>query len=108
MSRQTVRQCGTTSVLAAAVFIPFLRSLEPRLAMLMILSGTIFVCGAIGMEFVAAWLQFSDQAVRGALARNMVALVEESLEMYGIALFNTVLFYELAGRNFEFRQRFRL
>ena len=93
-------------ILVGAVLIRFLRSIEFRLALLLVLSGIVFVSGAIGFEFVAAWMEYTEFAKQGTFPRNMAQLVEESLEMYGIALLNSVLFCELAKRDFQFRMLF--
>ena len=93
-------------ILVGAALIPFLRSIDFRLALLMVLSGLVFVSGTIGFEFVAAWMEYTEFAERGTFSRNMAVLVEESLEMYGIALFNSVLFCELAKKDFQFGMHF--
>lgn len=91
----------------AVAFVPFLRSIDGRLAALMVLSGAIFVSGAIGFELVASWMEYTSAGERGSLSRNLMVLIEECLEMYGIALFNCVLYRELARQDFHLAVKFQ-
>ena len=86
-------------ILVGAVLIRFLRSIEFRLALLLVLSGIVFVSGAIGFELVAAWMEFTEFAERGTFLRNMANLVEESLEMYSIAKDSSTRLAMWASRN---------
>lgn len=88
------------------VLIPFLRSIDLRLASLMVLSGAIFLSGSLGFEFLAAWFEYTDVAEKGSLIRNLAVVAEETLEMLGIALFNCVLYGELAKNKFGFHLNF--
>jgi hypothetical protein len=79
---------------ALAVFlssIGFLRRLEPRTRALMVLSGAIYVAGAIGFEALGSW---HDEAM-GTEGMDYTYLAlsacEELLEMFGIALFTYTL-----------------
>lgn len=89
-----------------ALFIPFLWSIEPRLAFLMILSGFLFLSGAIGLESISAWMVHIDYGEKGTIPRNLLTVGEEALEMYSIAFFNCVLFSELVNGMFRFRVLF--
>ena len=87
---------------AAAVFlyfIPFLRRIGPRLAGLFLLSGGLFLAGALGFEFMAAWMLYTGVAEQGDLLYLLRRAAEEGCEMYGIALFNCVLLTEIRARN---------
>ncbi|RAP28715.1 hypothetical protein DID76_04475 [Candidatus Marinamargulisbacteria bacterium SCGC AG-414-C22] len=73
--------------------IKFLLKLPKKTALLFILSGGLFLTGAIGFEILA------KEAVQSALHLqltplqiNMIGLIEESLEMLSIFLFNVTLF----------------
>lgn len=90
-------------VLVGIAFIPFLFSIPLRLSLLLVLSGGIFVSGSVGLEVVAAWMEQTSYAPRGTFVRNLAVLTEEAMEMYAIVLFNTVLFAELATRQFAFQ-----
>lgn len=66
---------------AGFMFIPFLLSLERRLAALFLLSGVILVSGAIGVEW------FSRDMDEDSLDYLLAVALEESLEMLGAWLF---------------------
>ena len=89
-------------VVVGVMFIPFLWTIGLRLAFFMVLSGILFVSGAIGGETITAWMELTEYAAKGTLLRSFAILSEEALEMYGIALFNSVLFSELAKGEFRF------
>jgi len=72
-------------------FVPFLLRIERLTAALMILSGAIFVTGALGFETVAGWMLYEGFAGSQDLGYFMTQLIEEGLEMSGIALFNCTL-----------------
>lgn len=76
-------------------FIPFLRQIDRRMAILFLLSGAIFVTGAAGLEYFGGWrahgqTDFIHQTIR---------ILKESFEMYGIALFNCTLFAHISANN---------
>ncbi len=71
------------------IFIPFLMSLERRLAALFLLSGSIFVGGAIGVELLA-----EDMDV-DTLVYTFSTAIEEGLEMIGALLFLAVNLSEM-------------
>jgi len=79
-------------------FISFLRKVGPRLAGMFLLSGGIFLAGALGFETMGAWFVHNDIAVRGDILYMLRRAAEEACEMYGIALFNIVLFGEIQRR----------
>lgn len=87
------------AVAALLFFIPFLRRIGPRLAALFLLSGGLFLAGALGFEFMAAWMIYYDISAPGELPYLIRRAAEEGCEMYGIALFNCVLFAEIKARN---------
>jgi hypothetical protein len=85
------------TVVVGVFFIPFLVALPARTALWMMLAGAIFLCGAIGVESLGAWFRYRNIAGHHDLMDNLRRLVEESCEMYGIALFNCVLFREIVA-----------
>lgn len=87
------------ATLAFLVFVPFLRRIGPRLAALFLLSGGLFLAGALGFEFMAAWMIHNRISAPGELLYLIRRAFEEGCEMYGIALFNCVLFGEIRARN---------
>jgi len=81
---------GAILVLFVAVaFVPFLLSLPRRLALLFILSGILYVAGAIVIELLSEDMESDSQAYMLAVA------VEEGLEMIGALLFLFVLLREM-------------
>jgi len=76
------------------VFIPFLRRIDHRSASLFCVAGALFVSGAVGLEYIEAFLRRSGSSeVRYQM--DLVQILEEALEMYGIALFNSTLFVRM-------------
>lgn len=69
----------------AAVYLPFLLRLPSRTRGLFILSGIVFVGGAVGCELVGSWI-LTDAPPR-SVAIAVEILIEETLEMGGVALF---------------------
>lgn len=66
--------------------IPFLRSLPARTAVLFLVSGAVFVSGAIGLEMVGAKAAFEHGDV-GSPGYRAAANIEEALEGLGVILF---------------------
>lgn len=69
------------------VYLRFLRLLPSRTAGLMALAGALYVGGAVGMEMVGAWLDFTGRFRIGSLGYTLVTMMEETLEMAGVILF---------------------
>lgn len=74
-------------------FIPFLRRLPSDTRTAMIISGCVFLAGAIGAEAVAGAVEGASGSALTPRTAGYVALatVEEGLEMLGIALFLTAI-----------------
>ncbi len=71
-------------LLLGLIYIPFVRHLPRRTATGFMVAGTTYLTGAVGMEF------FSGDEPESGRSR-FLRLFEESLEMFGIALFFVVL-----------------
>ena len=93
----------------AAVFaimvIPFVFSLPRRTAVWLVFSGLVFAGGIFGMELLGSWM------LKNGVRPNDVIYVarrilEEALEMYGILIYNCVVFAELTKRQAKIRLRF--
>jgi hypothetical protein len=69
-----------------AVYLRFLWNLPRRLAVFMVVSGAIYVGGAIGVELLTGWLFIKDNEQFG-LGYHLAAAAEEAMEMGGIVLF---------------------
>lgn len=85
---------GGILVLALGLsFIRFLLSLDRRLAILFIISGSIYVSGIIGVELL------SEDMDEDSMAYGFATAVEEGLEMLGALLFLAVNLDELKRQN---------
>lgn len=76
----------------AVAFVPFLLSLPRKLAFMFIVSGAVFVSGAIIVELL------SEDMDSDSLAYMLAVAVEEGLEMLGALLFLATLLKEM-GRS---------
>jgi len=78
------------------VFVPFLLHLPRRTALLVVIAGTVFVGGAAGMEMVeAAYIRLAGG---DNLGHSLSVLIEETMEMSGMALFIFALLHYLAAQ----------
>jgi hypothetical protein len=80
---------GILVLLVGIVFVPFLLSLQPRLAVLYLVSGLLYVSGAICVELL------SEDMDEESLAYGFATALEEGLEMFGALLFLTINFAEM-------------
>jgi hypothetical protein len=100
------------TVLLALVILPligvffgrWLLALPRRLALVMLLSAAMFLAGAVGMEVVSIGYA-SVRGTKATLMYQMLALLEEALEMIGIALFNYALLELLCRQTPQVRLR---
>ncbi len=76
-------------VLVGLAFVPFLRDLERSTALLLVVAGTTYVGGALGMELVTAAL--ASSLGEGHWLYGTMATVEELAEMFGITAFLATL-----------------
>lgn len=70
-------------------YVRFLVSLPPATRVRFIIAATIYLSGTIGMEMVGGW--YDDHHGANNLACQMLANVEEMMEMSGIAIFIVTL-----------------
>ncbi|WIY27729.1 hypothetical protein [Parasedimentitalea psychrophila] len=88
-------------VLTVAVFfVPFLRSLPPRLAKQLIIAIAIFLSGAIVIEGIGGLYNF--QMGKDLIYRSITVL-EESVELVGISYLNIVLLEHAARQRISLR-----
>ncbi|MZH01943.1 MAG: hypothetical protein F3745_00660 [Nitrospinae bacterium] len=88
-------------VLACAIiYLRFLLSLPRDIMLRMILAAFIYVSGAIGMEMVSGAVRSYNGETEGtrSLTYEMVVILEESLEMIGMAFFIYTLLIYLASQ----------
>jgi hypothetical protein len=78
---------GPIGVVLLALFIPFLRRLPRRSRNLMILGGIVYVSGAIGVELIGSRFWTVDQQGPQQWEYYVMAGIEETLEMLGLAIF---------------------
>ena len=71
------------------MFIPFLLSLERRLAVLFVVSGTLYISGAIGVELL------SEDMDEDEMAYGFATAVEEGMEMLGALMFLAIILFEM-------------
>ncbi len=71
------------------VFVRFLYFLPARTASLFVLSGLIFLGGAVGVELYTEPFLYNDEL--NTLAYNLWTPVEEGMEMFGVILFQYAL-----------------
>ena len=86
-------------------YLPFLRHLPGRIAVLMLASGGIYVGGAVGVEKIANWFaeKYGDDTVGYVLIDNL----GEFMESAGIALFIYTLLSYLAIQSGRISLRFQ-
>ena len=79
---------GVLTAWFAAAYFPFLMRLPKKTRLGLILSGAIFVGGAIGVEMIsAAEYEAAKEAGIRSLKYYLLYSLEEFMEMFGIALF---------------------
>ena len=88
------------SVLLGVYFIPFLRTLPRTSIRDFVVSGVVYVGGAVGMELVGQPLDGD------ALPYNMSTMVEEGMEIFGIILFIRALLSYMSNDKTEIEVEF--
>jgi hypothetical protein len=88
------------SVLLGVYFIPFLRTLPRTSFRDFVVSGVVYVGGAVGMELVGQPLDGD------ALPYNMSTMVEEGMEIFGIILFIRALLSYMSNDKTEIEVEF--
>ena len=85
------------ALIVGGAYLRFLAHLPGRTRWLFILSAVIFLGGALGVERATDWYRDADQL--NTLAYNLWNVLEEGLEMFGVALFiHAVLSYSATLR----------
>jgi len=79
----------------AVVYLRFLFALPTPTAVLFMLSGVIFVGGAVGVELYTE--PYLDNDELNTLAYNLWTPLEEGMEMYGVILFLHALLHYMAA-----------
>ena len=84
---------GLLAVIIGFLFLPFLLNLERETAKLFVISGVIYVGGAIGVELLAVPLRVDS------LQYYLMTLWEEGMEMIGVLLFLHALLRYMSGQH---------
>lgn len=87
------------------ITVPFLRRIAPSRRNAILLAGAVFVAGALGMEMIGA--SYAEDHGRETRIYNLLATVEESLEMGGMILMVRFLLNDLAALATPILVRFR-
>lgn len=87
---------GIAVAFFALAYLRFLRALPRRTGLLMLAAGLLFVAGALGMEMLSPYIY--DWTGEVSLPMFVMLLVEETLEMLGVAVFIYALLDHLALR----------
>lgn len=81
-------------LVVGGAYLPFLWALPSRTRWLFVLSGAIYVGGAVGVEWATIWHQEND--LLDTLGYNLWNALEEGMEMAGVILFIYALLEHLA------------
>jgi hypothetical protein len=82
------------AALVGSAFIPFLRGLPGRTALLFLGAGALYLAGALGVESATEPMEYLG--LLDTLAYNLTTALEEALEMAGVILFLHALLAHLA------------
>ena len=72
---------GILALVIGLCFVPFLLGLPRRTALLFVVAGVAYIAGAVGIELLGQPMDADT------LEYNLLTLVEEGLEMFGVILF---------------------
>ena len=76
---------GIAAAIFGLAYLRFLWHLPAQTRWLFVLSGCVFLGGAVGVEMSTDW--YKDQELLNTLAYNLWNAVEEGMEMGGVVLF---------------------
>ena len=99
---------GFLFILFSLKFVPFFFKLRSRASVLSLISGGIYVLGAIVFESLNSWLVRTGQISRSGFYYEFISGFEELFEMLGVILFLYVLMLELRSRLVELEYSFTL
>jgi hypothetical protein len=90
---------GALVVAVVLVYIRLLFRLPRQIAIRFVIAGAVYVGGAVGLELIAGWMVDSLGYAERSLPMELEYLVEETMEMLGVAYFVTALlrYVELGG-----------
>ena len=76
---------GIAAIIFGLMYLRFLWHLPTKTRWLFVVSGCVFVGGAVGVEMSTDW--YDDEGLLNTLAYNLWNAVEEGMEMGGVVLF---------------------
>ena len=97
---------GILFALFSFKFIPFFLKLRNKVSVLSLISGGVYVSGAIAFEALNSWLVRTDQISRSSFYYELISGFEELFEMLGIIIFLYALMLELRSRFVRLRYSF--
>ena len=89
---------GVLFILFSFKFVPFFLKLKSRVSILALISGGVYVSGAIAFEALNSWLVRTDQISRSGFYYELISGFEELFEMLGVIIFLYALLLELRSR----------
>ena len=95
---------GLAALVFVFLYLRFLLDLPRTIMLLFILSGVIYVSGALGFEMLGGW--YAERHGEVSIVYAMLYTFEETLEMAGIALFVYSLLKYIGYRFGNLRVRF--
>ena len=95
---------GIAVVCFALVYARFMLAIPRRTALLLFAAAILFVSGALGMEMISPWVY--DWTGEVSLPMFVMLLIEETLEMLGVAILVYALLDHLARRDARVEIRF--
>lgn len=89
-------------LLFVMAYLPFVKHLGFRYASMFILSGTVYVGGALGFEVLEGlYFDLTERVEAGFIYYVFLAGTEDCLEMLGLVLFMMTLFSYMEGKGFN-------
>ena len=90
---------GILFVLFSCRFVPFFLRLRGPISVFSLVSGGIYVTGAIAVEALNTWLVRTGQISRSGFYYEAISGFEELFEMLGIIVFMYAILQELQSRS---------
>ena len=90
---------GILFVLFSCRFVPFFLGLRSPISVLSLVSGGMYVTGAIAVEALNTWLVRTGQISRSGFYYEAISGFEELFEMLGIIIFMYAILQELQSRS---------
>ena len=89
---------GVLFIVFSFRFVPFFLRLRSRISVLSLISGGVYVLGAIAVEALNSWLVRTGQISRSGFYNELISGFEELFEMLGVIIFLYALLLELKTR----------